>query len=216
MDEILASGLRRPAEDNLLLRQIPVGNDGSVLLTLLENRSPLLAALFLLGLGALRRDTGACLALGVLALGALLPEPERGVAEMALAVDAHADGFLNTKSMALGFMPLAGLQFQSIKLAKLLSTFLEDLSSRDLCGCWMLGNPGDSNRFRGGRWRAIFDTMSASYTSYTIWDEMRYQHNPSNDCTTGNGWRKKQDLPLAEISYGFSSGSRRARPAQSR
>lgn len=159
MDEILASGFRRPAENNLLLRQIPVGNDRGVLRTLLKNRSSLLAALFLLGLGALRRDTWALLAPSMFALGALFSKPERCVAEMALPVDTHTNWLLNTKSMSFGFMPLAGLQFQSVKLSELLRTFFEDLGSRDLRGSRILGD-GRNDRRRGGGWSAILCNVS--------------------------------------------------------
>lgn len=131
VDEILAASLGRPLEDDLLGRRVPVGNDGSVLGTLLENSGPLLAALLPLGLGALRRHPGTLLAALVLALGTLLAKPERGVADMALPVHTHADGLLYPESVALRRMPLAGLDLQAVQLADLLRTRLKDLGPWD-------------------------------------------------------------------------------------
>jgi hypothetical protein len=129
VNEILAAGLGRPLEDDLLGRRVPVGNDGRVLGTLLEDGGPLLAALLPLGLGALRRHPRALLAALMLALGTLLAKAKRSVAEMALPVHTHADGFLYPKSVALRRVPLAGLDLQAVQFADLLRTRFKDLGS---------------------------------------------------------------------------------------
>ena len=139
VDKVLASSLGRPSQNNLLVVGVPVGDDGGVLGTLLDDGSPLLAALLPLGLGSLRWDTRALLAARVLALGAFLAETKRGVANMALAVNPHPDGLLYTKSISLGGVPLAGLHFQTIQLGQLLSTLLKELSPRDLGGVRISG-----------------------------------------------------------------------------
>ena len=144
VDEVLATGLGRPFENDLLVAGIPVGDDGRVLGAFLENGGALLAALLPLGFGSLGRDTRALLAAGVLALGALLSETERGAADVTLAVDAHPDGLLNTKDMAIGLVPLAGLELNAILLAELLRPLGKDLRS------WDLGGLGSRSLLLGG------------------------------------------------------------------
>lgn len=70
---------------------------------------------------------------------------------MALAVDTHLDGLLNTESMALSRVPLARLQLQAIELTELLGTLLEQLSAGDLfsIGVSSLG-PSSSKGSLGG------------------------------------------------------------------
>ncbi len=110
VDEILASGLGRPRQDNLLRGRVPVGNDGRLLGPFLDDGRPLYTARLLLGLGALRGETRALLAARMLALRALLSKAERGAAEMAFAVHAHSNRLLHTQGIALGRMPLARLE----------------------------------------------------------------------------------------------------------
>jgi hypothetical protein len=134
VNEVLASCLGRLRENNLLLREIPIGDDGWVLRSLLENGGPFLAALFSLGLSSRRGHARALLATRVLALRALLSEPERCAAVMALAVHTHLDGFLNAQHMALGRIPFARLEFDAIELAEFLRTLRKNLRPRNLLG----------------------------------------------------------------------------------
>ena len=133
VNQILTSGLGGTSENEILLALlgVPVGDDGGVLGTLLDDLSALLPALLPFGLGLLGRRARALLAPRVLALGALLGSSERGVALVALAVDAHLDGLLNTESMTLSRVPLAGLQLQTIELTELLGTLLIHLRAGD-------------------------------------------------------------------------------------
>jgi hypothetical protein len=130
--QILTTRLGRPLEDHLLWSRVPVGDDWGRLGSLLEDGSPLLAAFLSLGLGALRRDTGALLAARVLAARAFAAQAKRGVAKMALPVHTHSDGLLYAESMALGRVPLARLQLEAVQLAKFLCSFREDLRPRNL------------------------------------------------------------------------------------
>lgn len=134
VNQILSSSLGGTSEDEVLLGLlgVPVGNDGGVLGTLLDYLGALLPALLPLGLCLLGRNARALLAPRMLALGALLGSSERGVALVALAVDTHLDGLLNTEGMALGRVPLARLELQSIELTELFSTLLKQLSARNL------------------------------------------------------------------------------------
>lgn len=132
--EVLAAGLGGPLEHDGLGGRVPVGDDGGLLGALLDDGRALLAALLLLGLGALRGHARALLAARVLALGALLAQAERGAAEVALAVHAHPDGLLHAEGVALGRVPLAGLQLQAVHLAELLRTLGKELGPRDLGG----------------------------------------------------------------------------------
>lgn len=134
VDEVLAAALGGSFENVLLVAEVPVGDDGRVLGAVLEDGGPLLAALLPLGFGSLGGDAGALLAARVLALGALLSEAERGAADVALAVDAHLDRLLDTEDVALGLVPVIGLQLDAIELAKLLRPLIKDLPSRDLGG----------------------------------------------------------------------------------
>lgn len=151
VDEVLAAALGRSLENVLLVAEIPVGDDGRVLGAVLEDGGALLAALLPLGFGSLGGDAGALLAARVLALGALLSEAERGAANVALAVHAHLDRLLDTEDVALGLVPVIGLQLDAIELAKLLRPLIKDLASRDLGGLGsrslLLGGGGDR---RGG------------------------------------------------------------------
>lgn len=145
--EILASGLGGPLEDNLLRGRIPVWDNGRVFGAFLDDGRPPLAALLPLSLGALRGHTRALLAAWVLALGTLLAQAKRGVAEMAFSVHTHPDRLLHTKSVTLGFVPLAGRKLQTVQLAQLLCPLRKDLrpgnlssfhSCGNLCsGCWL-------------------------------------------------------------------------------
>ena len=130
MHQILPALPARTSQDDLLARQVPVGNDGRVLGALLVHGGPLLAALELLGLGALGRLALALLAARVLAAGALLDQAEVVAALVALAVDAHADGLLHAERMALGRMPLARRDVDAEPLAELFGPLLIDLASR--------------------------------------------------------------------------------------
>lgn len=147
VDEVLATALGWPLENVLLLAKVPVGDDGGILGAVLEDGGPLLAAFLPLGFGSLGGDAGALLAARVLALGALLAEAERGAANVALAVDAHLDRLLDTQDVAPSLVPLAGLQLDSIELAKLLCPLIKDVPSRDLGGLGrrslLLGGGGD-------------------------------------------------------------------------
>lgn len=66
---------------------------------------------------------------------------------MALAVDAHLNRLLDTEDVALGLVPVIGLQLDAIELAKLLRPLIKDLPSRDLGGLGsrdlLLGGGGD-------------------------------------------------------------------------
>ena len=147
VDQILTARLARPREGDLLVRQVPVGDDGGVLGALLLHGGPLLAALGPLGLGALGRAALAFLAAVVLAVGALLGEPEVVAAFVALAVNPHPDGLLDAQRMALGRMPLARRDLDAKPLAELLGPLLEDLSPRDLDST--LGRPWCLGSLRG-------------------------------------------------------------------
>lgn len=154
VNQILSSSLGGTSEDEVLLGlRVPVGDDGGVLGTVLDYLCALLPALLPLGLGLLGRDTRALLAPRMLALGAFLGSSERGVALVALAVDTHLDGLLNTESMALSRVPLARLQLQAIELTELLGTLLEQLSARDLLGIGV--NSLGRSSSRGGLGGAI-------------------------------------------------------------
>lgn len=151
VNQILSSGLGGTSENEVLLAlRVPVGDNGGVLGTFLDDLSALLPALLPLGLGLLGGNTRALLASRMLALGALLGSSERGVALVAFAVDTHLDGLFNTESMALGRVPLARLQLQAIELTELLGTFLKQLGARDLLGIGVhsLGRRGSSSRCR--------------------------------------------------------------------
>jgi len=147
--EILASCLGRPLEDDLLRRRVPVRNDGCLLGPLLDDGRPLLAALLLLGLGALRGHTRALLAARMPALGAFPAEAKRGAAKMALAVHTHPDGLLHAKGVAFRLVPLAGLQFQAVQFTELLRPLFKDLGPRDL------GGFHGGGRLFGGRGLAV-------------------------------------------------------------
>lgn len=108
--EILTSRLGRSRKNNLLRLRIPVDNDGRIILALLDDGGPLLAALLPLGLGTLGRYPRALLATRVLALVALLAETKRSVADMALPVYTHSDGLLYAEDIALAQVPFAWLQ----------------------------------------------------------------------------------------------------------
>jgi len=125
MHQVLTSLLARAGQDHLLLREVPVRDDGLVLGALLEQGGPLPAALLPLGLGALGRAALALLAARVLAARALLGEAEGVAALVALAVDAHADRLLDAQGVALGRVPLARLDLQAVALAELLGPLLE-------------------------------------------------------------------------------------------
>lgn len=147
--EVLATCLRWPFKDDLLRGRVPVGDDGRLLGPLLDDSRPLLAALLLLGLGALRGHTRALLAARVLALGALLAQAKRGAAEMALPVHTHPNGLLHTKSMALSRVPFTGLQLQAVHLANLLCALGEDLRSRNFGGFHSCRDFGSRGRLGG-------------------------------------------------------------------
>lgn len=134
VNEILASGLGRPLQDDLLRRRVPVGDDGSLVGALLDDGRPLDTARLPLGLGTLRGRARALLAARMLALRAFLAGAKRRLAEMALAMHAHPNRLLHTQGMALSRVPLAGLELQAIELTELLGALREELGPRDLGG----------------------------------------------------------------------------------
>lgn len=142
--EILSASLGRPLEHDLFGRRVPVRDDRLALSKLLLYGGPLLAAFFLLGLSTLARHTGALLAALVLALGALLGQAERGVADVAVIVDAHLDLLLDAQDVALGRRPLVW-KLQAILLTKLLGPLRKDLSP------WDLGRLNRDRDIGGGR-----------------------------------------------------------------
>ena len=127
VDQVLATLLRRAAEHHLLPGRVPIGDDGLVLGSLLQDGGPPAAALFLLGLGLLGRASLALLAAGVLAAGTFFGGAEGVAALVALAVNAHADGLLDAEGVALGGIPLAGLDLQAEAFTELLGAVLIDL-----------------------------------------------------------------------------------------
>lgn len=165
VDEILAARLSRPLENNLLIRRVPVRDDGRVVGTLLEDGSTLLAALFPLGIGPLGRHAGALLAARMLALEAFLGDSERRVADMAFTMHTHFDGLLDTQDMTLGRVPLAGLELDTIELAELLRTLSKNLRSRDLFGL------GRSAVFLLGFDRNSFPAARVSHQKHGMTDQ---------------------------------------------
>lgn len=136
VDQVLAArlgGLGQLEVD--LLVGAPVGHDGRVRGLLLGLGGAALAAGLLLLLGPLGRVASALLAAGVRAVGALLGYAERGVAQVAVAAHAHADGLLGAESGALGGPPLAGGDLEAEPLAEQLGALLEELAP---------GDPGDA------------------------------------------------------------------------
>lgn len=127
VDEVLAAVLGRDTQNNGLARGVPVGDDGSVRLLLLEDLGAAFAAGNLLGLGALGRVPRALLAAHMLALGAFLGRAELGVALVAHAVDAHADGLVDPQGIALDRVPFAGLDFEAEPFAELAGTLFMQL-----------------------------------------------------------------------------------------
>lgn len=154
MDQVLPTMLARSSQGDVLARQVPVGDNRGVLGALFLQGSPLLAAFSLLRLGSLGRTALAFLAARMLAVGALLGQPEAVATLMALAVNPHPDGLLDTERMALGRMPLAGRDLDAESLAELFSPLLKDLGSRNpngTVGC--LGCLSSlSGRFTGRFW----------------------------------------------------------------
>lgn len=138
--KVLASCLGRPLKDDLLRSRIPVRDNGCLLGPFLDDGRPLLAALLLLGLGALRGDARALLATRVRTVRAFPVSAKRGAAEMALPVHPHPDRLLDAEGVALGLVPLARRQFQTVEFAELLRPLREDLRSRDLGGFHGRGN----------------------------------------------------------------------------
>lgn len=131
VDQILASSLGRLGQLEVgLVVNPPVGGDGRVRGRLLGLGGPALAASLLLLLTALGRVAGALLATDVLAVGAFLGYTKRGVAQMAVASDAHADRLLGAESGSLGRPPFAGVDLEPESLAELLGTLLVELAPR--------------------------------------------------------------------------------------
>ena len=129
VDEVLTARPARLLELHVPLGRVPVGEDGCVLGTFLEEDSTAFPALLLLRLGALGWHAWALLAADMLAVGALPGETKESIAVVALAVNPHADGLLDTEGIALGRVPLGWLDLQAEALAELLGALLEELRS---------------------------------------------------------------------------------------
>lgn len=132
--QVLAARLGRLGELNWLVGVIPVGDDGRILLLLLQERRAALAGGLLLGIATLGRVARALLAADVLAAGALLGGAKVGVALVAGAVDAHADGLVDAQRIALGRVPLADRDFDAKTLAEAPCALLVQLQAGHLCG----------------------------------------------------------------------------------
>ena len=129
VDEVLAARLARLLQLNVLLGRVPVGDDGWVLGTFLEEGCTAFPALLLLRLGALGWRAWALFAADMLAVGALPGETKESVAVVALAVHPHADGLLDAEGIALGRIPLGWLDLEAEALAEFLGALLEELRS---------------------------------------------------------------------------------------
>ena len=142
INQVLATCLGRPPEDNLLRRRIVINGDGRVLGALLEDGRPSLAARNLLGFSPLGRVARALLAADVLAIrvGTLPRRSEGGIAVVTDPVNAHADWLLNSQSLALGRMPFTWLNLQAVPLGQLPCPLLMNLEPRDLLSLkwWLL------------------------------------------------------------------------------
>ena len=136
VDQVLAARLGRLGQLEVdLLVSAPVGHDGGVRGLLLGLGGATLAAGLLLLLGPLGRVASALLAADVRAVGAFLGYAEGGIAQVAVAAYAHADGLLGAESGALGGPPLAGGDLEAEPLAEQLGALLEELAP---------GDPGDA------------------------------------------------------------------------
>lgn len=122
----------RSPQDFVLAILVPIGDDRRVLGAFLLQSGPPLTALGPLRLGSLGRTAPAFLTADVLAAGALPSLPEIIAALMAGAVDAHPYGLLDPQHMALGMVPSAGRDLETVSLAEFPGSLLVDLASRDL------------------------------------------------------------------------------------
>lgn len=131
VDQVLPSSLGRLGELEVgLVVNTPVGDNGRVRGGLLGLGGPALAAGLLLLLGALGRVASALLAPDVLAARAFLGYTKRGVAQVAVAADAHADRLLGAEGGSLGRPPFAGVDLEAESLAELLGALLVELATR--------------------------------------------------------------------------------------
>lgn len=136
VNQVLASRLARPSENNLLFVKgvRVIRDDRGVLLIGFDNGGTSLATGNDFGFASLGRVTCALGAASMLAAGALLGRRKGSVALVAGSSYTHANRLVNAENSVVGgsSMKFGNIDVKSVTLAKFLSTLLYQLAPRHL------------------------------------------------------------------------------------